>query len=131
MTDTVSHDMAESFKKGQVIFKQGEAGDKMYIIKRGRVRIEMQTGEKKILKVGEFGPQEFFGEMILFGNLIRTATARALEDTEVISINKQLMQRQFSKLPSWFTTMFKTLIERLRKTDVMIIEIKQKLQGSE
>lgn len=128
MAESLAKAEKAKFKKGQVIFNQGDFGDNMYIIESGKVGIEILTNDNKNVKIVEFGAKEFFGEMVLFGNKRRSATATALENTVVIIINNHILRYQFSKLPSWFTTMFKTLIERLRKTDEMMIKGENKPQ---
>ncbi len=58
--------------------------------------------------------------MVLFGELKRTDSAVAIEDTSVIVITRDTMDNQLDNLPSWFVTMFKALIERLRSTNLRI-----------
>ena len=75
-------------KSGAVIFRENDPGDVMYIIFSGRVAISKQVMEKvtKMLNVLEAG--EYFGEMSLLLKASRTATARAIEDTELIEISR-------------------------------------------
>lgn len=75
-------------KSGTVIFRENDPGDVMYIIFSGRVAISKQVMEKvtKMLNVLEAG--EYFGEMSLLLKANRTATARAIEDTELIEISR-------------------------------------------
>jgi len=118
---TLVKTVKETFKAGQIIFNQGEIGDKIYIIETGRVSIDVVIDENTRFNWGEFGPKDFFGEMSMFSSKTRTGTARAIEDTTVITFNQQVIKNQMSKLPSWFYTMFVALIERLRKTDERLI----------
>ncbi len=121
MAESLTKMKKNNFKKGSVIFSQGDQGHEMYIVEKGKVLIEIIAGHNKRVALGEFGPKDFFGEMALFESKRRTASATAIEDTTVIVINNQVMKRQLSKLPPWFVTMFKTLIERLRNTDSKIL----------
>ena len=121
----MSADKGRTFKKvflrGQVIFRQGDIGEEMYIIETGRIRVSVQIEKKQSIELDIFGPKEFFGEMALFGVHKRSASAVALEDTSVLVINIKTMNDQLNKLPSWFVTMFKTLVERLRITNMKLL----------
>jgi len=121
MADIMIRKFKKVFMKGQVIFRQGTDGDEMYILEKGRVKISIKIGDSKSMELQTFGAREFFGEMALFGELKRTATAVAIEDTSVIVITRETMTNQLDDLPPWFVTMFKALIERLRLTNLKLI----------
>ena len=131
MSDVLVVAQKKTFTKGKIIFKQGDSGTEMYIIEKGRVRLALDTDDKGVVPLGELGPKNFFGEMALFGDKKRTATATALEDTKVIVINGQVMKSQLAKLPQWFVIMFKTLIERLKETDEKFIHGRSNKQKNE
>jgi len=75
------------FEPGETIVKQGEIGDKFYVIARGRVEIVRQdaTGTSRL---AELGPGEHFGELALLKDVQRTATVRALEPTDVVTMGR-------------------------------------------
>ena len=69
----------EEFEKNEAVFKEGDAGDKMYIIKEGTVRITKPVDDKeKVLDTLETGG--CFGEMAIIDDSPRSATARTGED---------------------------------------------------
>jgi len=75
--------------KGSLIFRQGDAGDQMFLIGDGRVRLFLEAeGYQKEFAV--LGPGEFFGELSLLGDAPRTATAEALEDTILLPISRDV-----------------------------------------
>jgi CRP-like cAMP-binding protein len=78
----------KTVKAGTIIFREKDPGDIMYIIASGRVAILKRVMEKvdKTLNVLEAG--EYFGEMSLLLKADRTATARAIEDTELIEVSR-------------------------------------------
>ncbi len=121
MTNTSDRKFKKIFMKGQIIFREGSPGNEMYIIESGRVRISIKSDDKKSITLNTFGPNEFFGEMSLFDENKRTASAIALENTSVIVITGEIMDNQLDGLPSWFVTMFKALIERLRSTNLKLL----------
>ena len=66
------------FLVGDVVIGQGDTGDALYIVAKGKVEVsrkEVGGGQKVILAI--LGPGEFFGETALFGNSVRTATVKA------------------------------------------------------
>ena len=107
------------FKKGETIIKEGEDGYEMYIIKSGKVQVVKKTGDEEIV-LATLEPKAFFGEMALFGEPKRSATIRAVEDTQMIVINKMMLESQFEKVPDWFVTILRTLVDRLRITNKTI-----------
>lgn len=73
---------------GAVIFRQGDAGDDMYVISSGRVslRVGVAGHEREIAVIG---PGDFFGELSLLANLPRTATAVATADTALLTVRRE------------------------------------------
>jgi CRP-like cAMP-binding protein len=75
--------------KGEVIFRQGDPGNEMFVVAQGRVRLTIGTeGYEK--EVGVVGPGEFFGELSLLRDTPRTATAEALEDATLLAIGRDV-----------------------------------------
>ena len=75
--------------KGSLIFRQGDAGDQMFLISDGRVRLFLEAeGYQKEFAV--LGPGEFFGELSLLGDAPRTATAEAVEDTTLLPVSRDV-----------------------------------------
>lgn len=71
---------------GTILFRDGEAGSEMYVLKRGRVRIFKEVrGEEKTLAM--LGPGEFFGEMAILNDKPRTASAEVVEETDLLVID--------------------------------------------
>lgn len=88
-----------SFNKGETIVKEGESGDKMYLILEGEVevsktltlRVSKSDFESREKTITRFSSKDhlFFGEMVLLGDSIRTATVSALTDCSLYSIKKE------------------------------------------
>ncbi|MDA8099838.1 MAG: cyclic nucleotide-binding domain-containing protein [Nitrospiraceae bacterium] len=111
----------EAAQKGAAIFKEGDAGDRCYIIMKGEVRIS-----KFIPNIGEealavLKPGDYFGEMALIDNFPRSAHAIANSDVEMLGINKTeldkilIMDHELGYKLLWAFT--KTLSKRLRETN--------------
>lgn len=79
---------AEEFPAGTSIIRQGEPGDRFYLIRAGRVEVVQRdaAGRDRLLSTLMAG--DYFGEMALLGDVPRTATARALETVSVWSLDR-------------------------------------------
>jgi len=109
-----------NYKKDEYIFREGDVGHELYIIKNGGVDVLKSIGDDEIL-LAKLGKNDFFGEMALLGNTKRSASIKANQDSELLIVNEKLFKAQFSKVPEWFAGMFKVLVERLRKMDEKIV----------
>src|SRR5947207_10138249 len=77
-------------EKEKVVFRAGEAGDAMYIIERGKVRISVDATNGRELTLTELGRGDFFGEMALLGDgQPRSANATASEESRLAVLSRQ------------------------------------------
>lgn len=72
------------YKKGRVIFFEGDTGRVMYLVKNGKVEVFKRKNEGEEVLLAIFGPGDFFGEMALIEESTRSATCRAQEDSELL-----------------------------------------------
>ncbi|MCH7781815.1 Crp/Fnr family transcriptional regulator [candidate division KSB1 bacterium] len=116
MPESLIKSNALVFKKGETIFKEGDVGDVMYIIRSGRVEIVKNVNDEELV-LATLSANSFFGEMALFGDKTRSATVRALDETHMITINKAILDLQLSRVPDWFVAIMRTLVNRLKDTN--------------
>lgn len=79
---------SEKVKSGSVIFRQGDEGDRFYIIQEGNIHLERIEHSVKTLDI-VLKSGNFFGEMALVKNIPRTATAEAISDCLLFSLDKE------------------------------------------
>ncbi len=103
------------FKKGEVIFRQGEAGEEMFIVRSGRV--ELRIGGSLLYTVEQ---DEVFGEMAIVDDAPRCATAIVMEDCEVVAISQQRFLQAVQANPVFAFLMLKVLSHRLRATNAVL-----------
>ncbi len=113
----------ETYQDGQVIFKEGDHGDWIYIIDSGSVELSKMIGEKKFI-IEVLGEEEFFGEMAFIANMPRTATARAIRQTTVGLLDRTYLDEEFNKLSGSFQTILKSLVLRLKKSTDALTQVK-------
>ena len=78
-----------SYKAGEKIFAQGDAGDEMFLIRRGAVRIVLPLGGKQGHHLATFGRSDFFGEMAFLDPAPRSADALAFTDTDLFVLSRR------------------------------------------
>ena len=78
----------ERIKAGTVVFKQGDEGNKFYLIQEGNIHLERFDNSLKTLDI-ILKPGNFFGEMALVKNIPRTATAEAVTDSLLFTLDKE------------------------------------------
>lgn len=102
-------------KKGEVLFREGDIGEEMYFIRKGKIKISKgEEEQEKVLAILKEG--EFFGEMSLIDRSPRSATATAIEDTELLLIDKETFLQKINETPL-IAYVVETLIKRLRICD--------------
>jgi CRP-like cAMP-binding protein len=100
----------------EVLFKEGTIGRFAYVLKKGKIEISIKAGGEK-LALDTLEPTVIFGEMaVLFEESKRTATATAVEYTELVQIEKQDLEEYLKKTPKIIVHILDALVERLRKT---------------
>lgn len=114
----------KTLEKDDVIFKEKDAGETMYIIQEGSVVIsrEMQ-GREHVVAVLEKG--EFFGEMAIVNRTPRTATAKAGEKTALLAFDRQGFQQMVEKNPKIALNMIDKLCRRLQHANSQIHHLAQ------
>ena len=115
--------ITKNFKKYDFIFKEGTLGDSAYMIDTGKVGIISETdgnGKRKVVAI--LRKNDIFGEMGLIDNEVRTATAIALEDTQVSVISKKTFDYLLKHDPFALRPLLEVLSHRLRNTTDLLWE---------
>ncbi|MFC1489540.1 cyclic nucleotide-binding domain-containing protein, partial [Thermodesulfobacteriota bacterium] len=105
----------EVFQDGQIIFKEGNAGDWIYIIESGTVELYKMAGEEKVV-IEVLNPGDIFGELSYIARIPRTLTARAVGETTLGILDRSILDQQFNKLSGSFRMILVNLALRLERT---------------
>ena len=92
--------ICEAYPDGATVIKQGEPGDKFYLIKSGRVDVYID-GETPDRRVKNLGQGDFFGERALIDQPFRTATVKAVGDVELYALGKGDFHEALAASPSF------------------------------
>jgi CRP/FNR family transcriptional regulator, cyclic AMP receptor protein len=106
--------------KGRVLFEKGDPGESLFIVRSGAVElfIVSVTGERIVLTVAEAG--DLFGELSLSDQKSRTATAVALEDSELIVMTRSNLLLFFKRKPDAALDLIAALGTIIRKADDLL-----------
>ncbi len=111
------------YQDGEVIIRQGEIGNCMYVIQEGQVEI-IRESEGDDFRIGIRGEGEFFGEMAIFDREVRSATVRALGQATVITVDKKNFLRRVHADPSLAFRLVETMSHRLRELNVHLDQLR-------
>lgn len=105
----------ETFHPGDVIFNEGEDGDRAYLIESGCVEICVGNGDRQ-RRVSLLGSGELIGEVALIDHQKRTATVRAVSDTVVVAIERSMVDELLEKSDPVIRHLLRVVLERFRTT---------------
>jgi CRP/FNR family cyclic AMP-dependent transcriptional regulator len=107
-------------KAGDTLFKAGEPGDSLFIVRSGEVELYIRdkTGQKIVLTIA--GPNEIFGELALLDKGARSATAVALNDCELLELDREDLLLLFEKTPAAALRLLAAMGHMTRKADELL-----------
>ncbi|PZU49238.1 MAG: Crp/Fnr family transcriptional regulator [Arsenicicoccus sp.] len=103
--------------RGDVVFHEGDPGDSLYVITRGKVKLSRASSDGRESLLSVLGPGEMFGELSLFDPGPRLTTAYVVSDTEFISLGNDALRAFLGRHPEVAMQMLAGLAHRLRKTN--------------
>ena len=103
------------FPAGKVLFREGDAGEDMYIIQSGRVAIKKRTGANKDVTLAVLEKGDFFGEMAVLERMPRSATAEMSEAGDLIVISGDTFGDMIKSNPEIAFRMLRKYSIRLRE----------------
>jgi len=117
--DALFQRFGKEFKRGDVLFREGEPGTEMYVVQAGKVNITKTVREtEKILAT--LGAGEFFGEMSILNNKPRSAGAVVAEDAKLLVIDPKTFEAMIRGNVEIAVRLIKKLSDRLQEADEQI-----------
>jgi CRP-like cAMP-binding protein len=104
-----------SFKRGNLMFIEGEMSTEMFILRNGKVRVLKQEGEKSI-ELAVLGAGSVLGELSLLDHQPRGATAQVIEDCSATIIDETTLNATLAAVPNWLSNIISVVVKRLRDT---------------
>src|SRR4051812_2737929 len=103
-----------SYEAGQVVFREGDAGDTCFIVRSGAARVTRRHSDGRVITLSELRPGAIFGELAMFGGETRSATVEVLEPMRALGILAADLRRLILRHPDIGMKMLEGLANRLR-----------------
>ena len=108
--------LGKVYQNGEVIVRQGDVGDAMYVIQSGSAEVVEEVGGKPV-PLAVLNANDFFGEMALFECQVRSATVRAVGTVRVLTVDRKTLLRRIQQDPALALRLLEHLCQRLRMLD--------------
>lgn len=109
--------------RGQVLFSEGEPGDKLYVIESGKVKLGQTAADGRESLIAVLGAGEMLGELSLFDPGPRTATAVAVTSTKVLAMGHEALLPWLVGRPDLAVSLLAALARRLRRTNEALADL--------
>ncbi len=111
------------YRKGRIIFMEGEPGEAVFFVKSGRVKVTKQTSDGREHILHFINPGEVFAEVVMFDGGTYPATAEVVEDSTLGMIRNVDMERIINNNPGIALALLKIMSRRLRISQQQLIEL--------
>jgi CRP/FNR family cyclic AMP-dependent transcriptional regulator len=109
------------FQTGDVVFAQGEKGASMYVVQSGAVQIFLPGKEgSSAVPLKDIRTGEYFGELAIFDDKPRSASVRAVVDTVLLELTREVLAEHLGRSKTAAMTILSEMAERLRETNTML-----------
>ncbi|MEW6110308.1 MAG: cyclic nucleotide-binding domain-containing protein [Nitrospirota bacterium] len=122
-------ELGRLYTHGEVIFKEGDKGDVMYVIQSGKVDIMKNTPEGEVC-IATLGSGEIFGEMALFDRLPRSANAVASGRVQILSVDRKKLFSTISRDPTLVFKIIESMSQRIRALNEEMTKLKKAGTGA-
>lgn len=111
------------YHPGEVIIRQGQIGDCMYVIQEGQVEVLIEEDGGEVL-LAVRGEGDFVGEMAIFEQEVRSATVRAIGEVRALTVDKKTFLRRIHQDPSLAYRIVQVMSGRIRELSNEIAHLK-------
>ncbi len=108
------------FPAGAIIMNQGDSGTAMYIVAEGDVNIYLPGEASRRISLKDIARGEYFGEIALFDDKPRSASALATTDATLLELDRKTLSKYLAQRPHAAMLLLRTLATRLRETNEML-----------
>jgi len=109
-------------RKGKVIFSQGDAGDAVFYLQKGKVKVTVVSEQGKEAIVAILGTNEFFGEGCLAGQALRVSTVTTMTDSVIARIEKAAVIRVIHQEPVFAEMFIAHLLGRTIRVEADLVD---------
>lgn len=121
-------ELGRTLGAGEVVFRQGDEGDCLYVVQDGELEIVREEGGREtVIRVA--GKDELIGEMAIFQKERRSATVRARGAARVLTLDKRNFLRRINEDPSLAFRIVETMSRRVRELTQQVAELRRARDG--
>lgn len=117
------------YEDGEIIARQGEPADGLYVVQDGTVEIIAEDGANEVV-LRFAGRNEILGEMAIFGGAVRSATMRSKGRSRVLTLDKRNFMRRMNEDPSLAFHMIEIMGRRVRELTGEVVRLHARAQAS-
>ena len=110
------------YRKGQVIFAQGDPGDAVFYIQKGKAKLTVVSEQGKEAVIAMLGRNDFFGEGCLAGQAQRMATVAAMMDSVIVRLEKAAIVRVIHDDPAFAEMFIAHLLARAIRVEADLVD---------
>lgn len=121
--------LGKLYSNGDVIVRQGETGDCMYVVQRGQVAIVLEEPDGSETGLNVLKEGDLFGEMAILEKQPRSATARAIGEARILTVDRRTFLRRVKEDPTLALNILRSLSRRIRHMNHELEEARNKLRN--
>jgi CRP-like cAMP-binding protein len=115
--------IGKAYYTGDIIISEGEPGDCMYVIQEGTVEV-IQKMKDRTIHLAYLKDGDFFGEIGMFVDGVRSATVRAMGKVRILTIDKKNFLRRIHEDPSFAYNVIENLAQRISRMNISHLQFK-------
>ncbi|MGI8433533.1 MAG: Crp/Fnr family transcriptional regulator [Nocardioidaceae bacterium] len=115
--------MAERLARGEVLFREGDEGDRLFVVTTGKVKLGRTSADGRENLLAILGPGQMFGELSLFDPGPRSATVTAVTDCTMQSLSHDELGQWLAGRPEVARGLLTQLAVRLRKANDVVADL--------
>ncbi|UCE01814.1 MAG: cyclic nucleotide-binding domain-containing protein [Candidatus Latescibacterota bacterium] len=116
--------LGREYSDGEVICRQGEEGDRMFVIQDGQAEVTFREEDAEYV-VGQLGVGDLFGEMAVFDKQPRSATVRAKGRARILTLDKHGFLQRVQEDPSFVFRILQMMSSRIRHLDAEVARLRR------
>ena len=114
--------LGKEYADGEVVVREGESGDSMFVVQGGRVEVVKGEGPDET-RMGVLERGAVFGEMAIFERERRSATVRALGPARILTVDRRTFLRRVHEDPTLALNILESLSRRVRRLSTQVREL--------
>jgi len=116
--------LGKVYQNGEIIVRQGDSGDCMYVVQDGLVEVIFEADNQEV-QLNVLEKNEFFGEMALFNEELRTATVRALGTARILTVDHKNLLRCIHEDPSLAYRLMEEMSSRIDRLSEAVAQLSE------